>query len=296
MSPVTHARAGNHAARLRVLDSVQHHPAGSSEPIGPAGRGRGPCDGRSVDRRVRIVAVALLAAYLALVAWQSLRPLAVLWVPPANLEPLATIRADIEEGPQAAARTIGGGLLRLAPLGLLLPLLGCQLGGRRFASLFRAVFTGAMLALLIEWSQSMVPSRVADVDSIILNTTGVALTHLACYGRLRALTLDRRQPDGAVIRRGERSGVVDVAPRRRPGGGVTGREAAAGPSVGGESGGEHTGHDGRPGHPGPTGHAASPARAVMRDALWEDGGSAPAVAAQGDRTTPQRVWGAALSR
>jgi hypothetical protein len=141
-----------------------------------------------------MAAFALLAAYLAFVAWHSLHPLSVLWVSPANLEPFHTIRSDIDRGLEPAVRTIGSGMLRLAPLGVLMPLLGMRLGGSRFCSLVRTVFTGAMIALLIEWSQSLVPSRVADVDSIILNTAGIALTHLLAYGRLRSLAL-RDQAD-----------------------------------------------------------------------------------------------------
>jgi VanZ like protein len=170
--------------------SVQHHPAGSAEPIRPANEGRGSSQGRNVVRpRVRMAALAMLAAYLLLIGWLSLRPLELLWVSPANLRPFDTIRADIDQGPQAAFRAIGVGMLRLAPLGVLLPLLGRHLGGARFASLFRTVCAGAAISLLIEWLQSLKPSRVSDVDAIILNTMGIALVHLVCYGWLRAIAL-----------------------------------------------------------------------------------------------------------
>lgn len=145
---------------------------------------------------MRVVAFLLLLAYLLLVGWLALRPLSVLWVPPDNLEPFARISAAIERGPQDAVRIIGLAMLRLAPLGVLLPLLGSRLGGSRFGSLCRTVCCGGLIALVLEWLQLMVPSRVADVDTIILSALGVAVTHLLCYGRLRAWAF-RDAPSGS---------------------------------------------------------------------------------------------------
>ncbi|RMI45605.1 hypothetical protein EBN88_03035 [Streptomyces triticirhizae] len=108
-----------------------------------------------------------------------------LWVSPANLEPLSTIRADLARGPEEAGRTLAAGLLRLAPLGVLLPLVGAQLGGGRLMSMARTVFVGAMVSLGLECAQTLTPSRVSDIDSVLLNTLGVALTHQFCYGLLR---------------------------------------------------------------------------------------------------------------
>ncbi|WP_234348072.1 VanZ family protein [Streptomyces specialis] len=163
-----------------------------------------------------MTALVLLTAYLVCVTWTALRPLEVLWVSPPNLEPLATIRADIARGPEAAGRTIGAGLVRLAPLGALLPLLGRRLGGPRITSFLRTVFVCGMLSLALELWQSLLPSRVADVDSIILNTLGVALTHLLCYGPLRAAVA--RRPRAGTSRRAAR--VCPHLRRRRPGGPV----------------------------------------------------------------------------
>ncbi|MDT0347215.1 VanZ family protein [Streptomyces litchfieldiae] len=183
---------------------MQHHPAA---PIGPG-----------VSPRVRVAALGLLAAYLLFVTWLALRPLNVMWVSPANVEPFATIRADFARGPAEAARTIGAGMLRMAPLGVLLPLLGRRLGGARFASLCRTVFAGGMISLALEFCQSLVPSRVADVDSIILNTLGVAVAHQLAYGRLRALVLrgPRPSPRPSVRRLAPRHGHTRGA---APGGG-----------------------------------------------------------------------------
>ncbi|MDT0308133.1 VanZ family protein [Streptomyces sp. DSM 44917] len=152
---------------------MQQHPSGRTRP------GMGP--------RVRAAALVLLLAHLACVAWLAFRPRDVLWISPANLEPLATVRADLARGPGEALRTIGAGLVRLAPLGVLLPLLGRRVGGRRFLSLSRTAFVAAVIALAIEAAQSVSPTHVADVDSVLLNTLGAALAHQLAYGPLTAL-------------------------------------------------------------------------------------------------------------
>lgn len=155
---------------------------------------------------MRIAALLVLCGYLALVAWLVLRPRAVLWVPPANLELLASIRADLARGPGHAARTIGADLLLLAPLGVLLPLLGRRLGGSRLASFTRTVLAGALIALVTGLARLSVPSQVADVDALLLHTLGVALTHLSLYGLLRSRALRPERPRPPAHR---------VAPRRR---------------------------------------------------------------------------------
>ncbi|MEV5885500.1 VanZ family protein [Streptomyces sp. NPDC052020] len=134
--------------------------------------------GGSAVIRIRVTGGALLAAHLALVAWCTLRPLDVPWVMPANVHPLAGIRADLALGWPEAARRIGEGLALLAPLGVLLPMAGGRLGVSPLASLFRTVAAGALLSLAIELLQTGVPGRVVDIDSLLLNTAGVALAHL----------------------------------------------------------------------------------------------------------------------
>ncbi|MCZ9345718.1 VanZ family protein, partial [Streptomyces sp. TRM76130] len=63
------------------------------------------------------------------------------------------------------------------------------------ASLLRSTAAGALLSLGIELLQTGVPGRVADIDSLLLNTTGVALTHLAVVPAGRAW-LRRRSEAG----------------------------------------------------------------------------------------------------
>ncbi|WP_165988657.1 VanZ family protein, partial [Streptomyces sp. YIM 98790] len=144
---------------------------------------------------MRGTALVLLTSYLLFVGWLMLRPLTVMWVEPSNLEPFASLRADLRQGTWHGLRVITGGLLLLAPLGVLVPALGRCLGGSRFLSFSRTVFTGAMVSLTLELVKSTVPSQVANVDALMLNTLGVALAHLLCYGRLRALLLhEPRRP------------------------------------------------------------------------------------------------------
>ena len=135
--------------------------------------------GGSAASRIRVTGGVLLVAHLAFVAWFTLRPLDVPWVMPANLRPFAGIRADLALGWPEAARRIGAGLALLAPLGVLLPLVGGRLVVSPLASLLRTVAAGALLSWGIELLQTGVPGQVVDVDSLFLYSLGVALALLA---------------------------------------------------------------------------------------------------------------------
>ena len=127
---------------------------------------------------VRVVGFVLLLAHLLLVAWVSLRPRDVAWVTAPNTIPLAGLRADLALGSAEAARLIGEGLLLLAPLGVLLPMADGRLDVSRWASLTRTTAAGALVSLAVELLQTAVPGQVVDVDSVLLNTAGVALAHV----------------------------------------------------------------------------------------------------------------------
>ncbi len=148
--------------------------------------------------RVRVAGGVLLVAHLALVAWITLRPLDVPWVSAANLRPFAGIRADLALGPQEAARRIAEGVGLLAPLGVLLPLAGGKLAVSRLGSLARTVAAGALISLGIELLQTGVPGQVVDVDSMLLNTVGVALAHLAVVPAVRARLRRRTETHGGA--------------------------------------------------------------------------------------------------
>ncbi|WP_128433341.1 VanZ family protein [Streptomyces cyaneus] len=142
--------------------------------------------GGSAVIRIRATGGVLLVAHLAFVAWLTLRPLDVPWVMPANLRPFAGIRADLALGWQEAARRIIEGLALLAPLGVLLPMAHGRLTASPLGSLVRAVAAGALISLGIELLQTGVPGQVVDVDSLLLNTVGVALAHTTVVPAARA--------------------------------------------------------------------------------------------------------------
>lgn len=232
--------------------------------------------------RTRLAAGLLLTLQLGLVGWLALRPLTVTWVEPENLRPLVTIREAWHAGPETAARLFAAGVLPLAPLGVLLPALGRRLGGSRFVSFVRTVFVGAMIALLMQLLVSLAPSRVADVDHVLLGTVGVALVHLLCYGRLRSMLLRVPPPAPAP-----RAALGQEAPARRSGRGRRtrrarsaaarrrGRNAAAG--TGGRTratreGRNPAGADGTPGTPGgPQGGAGTRGAVPRRSGVPFDG-------------------------
>ncbi len=136
--------------------------------------------------RFRAAGALLLVAHLAFVGWITLRPLDVPWVTAANLQPFAGIKADLALGPRAAAHRIGEGLGLLAPLGFLLPLAAGRLHASKLGSFLRTVAAGAMLSLGIELLQTAVPGQVVDIDSLLLNTAGVAIAHLAVVPAARS--------------------------------------------------------------------------------------------------------------
>uniref|UniRef100_A0AAU3GXU1 VanZ family protein n=1 Tax=Streptomyces sp. NBC_01401 TaxID=2903854 RepID=A0AAU3GXU1_9ACTN len=156
-------------------------------------------DGPAVIR-FRAAGVALLLVHLLFVCWLTLRPLDVPWVTAANFQPLAGIRADLALGPAEAISRIGKGLLLLAPLGILLPMAGGRLRVSPWASLARTVAAGALISMAIELAQTGVPGQVVDVDSMLLNTAGVALAHLL------VVPLSRSR-----LRRGNRAGAGDLS-------------------------------------------------------------------------------------
>ncbi|MFF5564322.1 VanZ family protein [Streptomyces sp. NPDC012623] len=180
--------------------------------------------GGSAVIRSRRAGFVLLLMHLLLVGWLTLRPLDVMWVDAANLTPFAGIEASLALGPLEAVRRIGGGLMLLAPLGVLLPVVDGRLSVSFWASLTRTVTAGALVSLGIELVQTAVPGRVADVDSLLLNTVGVALAHLVVVPAGRAR-----------LRRGVRLRTVRGAGRLRGGSGGEGPRGwlSRGPASGG---------------------------------------------------------------
>jgi glycopeptide antibiotics resistance protein len=156
--------------------------------------------------RVRAVGLLLTAAYLTFTTWLLLRPHYVAWVPSPNLRPFDTIRADLQIGPAQAARRLLAGLGLLAPLGVLLPVAGGRVETSGVASFVRTVFAGLMVSLSVEFTQTLVPGQLFDVDALILNTAGVALAHLLVVPPVRR---HLRHRDATLLSEGS-------PPRRTP--------------------------------------------------------------------------------
>ncbi|MEU9332244.1 VanZ family protein [Streptomyces sp. NPDC048290] len=147
---------------------------------GSMGGGSGPA------LRIRATGAVLLVVHLAFVGWLTMRPLDVPWVAPANLQPLARIRADLALGWPDAGIRLGESFALLAPLGVLLPAVGGRLWGSPLASLLRTIAAGTLISLTIELLQTGVPGQVTDVDSLLLNTLGVLVAHVAVVPAARA--------------------------------------------------------------------------------------------------------------
>ncbi|WP_030409200.1 VanZ family protein [Streptomyces albus] len=201
--------------------------------------------GPSSASRIRLAGLLLLAAHLCLVGWLTLRPLAVPWVAPANLHPFATIRSDLADGPRAALEGMGGDLLMLAPFGVLLPLATGRLHRPLPGTVARTVFAGAMLSVLLRLAQTGVPGRVVDVDSVLLNTVGVALAVALVFPPVRRwlrhrdggygsrLGGSRRERDaasgrGAAVERKAEARTSGVRLREESAGGTTPRTTRVG--------------------------------------------------------------------
>ncbi|MEV5931534.1 VanZ family protein [Streptomyces sp. NPDC052079] len=165
--------------------------------------------------RIRVTGGLLLAAYLAFVAWYTLRPLDVPWVMPANLRPFDGIRADFALGWTTGLRRTGEGMALLAPLGVLLPMAGGRLCVSRLGSLIRTMTATALVSLAVEMLQTAVPGQVVDVDSLLLNTAGAALAHAAVVpaGRAWLRRRDRRTPVAAVLPEEMPQGRTPTIPR-----------------------------------------------------------------------------------
>jgi glycopeptide antibiotics resistance protein len=171
--------------------------------------------GGSAAIRIRVTGGVLLVAHLAFVAWLTLRPLDVPWVMPANLRPFAGIRADLALGWQEAARRIVEGLALLAPLGVLIPMAHGRLHTSPLGSLVRTVAAGALISLGIELLQTDVPGQVVDIDSLLLNTVGVALAHatIVPVARARLRRSSRRAHRTAVPQEEPSQGRTPTIPR-----------------------------------------------------------------------------------
>ncbi|BFV58914.1 hypothetical protein KCMC57_up40180 [Kitasatospora sp. CMC57] len=139
-----------------------------------------------VSPRLRLLGILLLAGYLGLTGWLILRPLAVGWTSPANLTPFASVQLAFSTGDQNGLLQLAGGLLPLAPLGVLLPLAAGRLRVGWLPSLLRTAGSSALIATGLEILKGWTPGHVLNVDNIVLGVLGVAACHLAVVPFARA--------------------------------------------------------------------------------------------------------------
>ncbi|GDY54324.1 hypothetical protein SVIO_049470 [Streptomyces violaceusniger] len=93
---------------------------------------------------------------------------------------------------------------------MLLPLAGGRVEAYPLASLVRTAFTGAMVAMGFALLRSEVTGQIMNVDTVLLNTVGVALVHVLVVPAVRARL--RRRADRA----GRPRSPGTTAPRPRP--------------------------------------------------------------------------------
>lgn len=164
-----------------------------------------------------------------MVAWLTLRPIPVPWVPPPNLHPFATVRADLAGGRPAQIAHLLRELAWLAPLGVLLPVAAGRLR-RPLAGTWASTVAGsALVSCALVLLRSAVPGHRVNVDSVLLNTFGVALVALLVFPLLRAWA---RRGDGPS----PRGGAPASHPGTRPHGGGHGTGRGNGRSSGGAGG------------------------------------------------------------
>jgi glycopeptide antibiotics resistance protein len=148
---------------------------------------------------IRLISGLFLAAWLLLIIAFTLRAAHPLpgQVITDNAVPFTTIRIYLANLDSAFwLSQLVGNLILLLPLGLFGPLVLPWLG-----RWWRVVLVAVLVSVAIEVAQLQVPERSADVDDVLLNTTGA----LGGYAVLRLLRLrpgaSRPGPGGALAPR-----------------------------------------------------------------------------------------------
>ncbi|MEY9876485.1 hypothetical protein ABH931_005995 [Streptacidiphilus sp. MAP12-33] len=159
---------------MRVPSGVQH--------------GESSADPRpfAVHAGARRLGLLLLAVHLTVLLWVTLRSTPTLWLSDSNLTPFASVRAELATGTGRDYLALLGGLLSLAPLGVLLPLAGGRRDAPTLGSFTRTLLAGGLIATGLEVLQTTLSLRLLNVDDILLACIGIALSHLAVVPATRA--------------------------------------------------------------------------------------------------------------
>lgn len=163
-----------------------------------AGRAARPADGGSRPLPWPLRALAMLCAFVFMVAFAVVLARLTLEPSPAsagiahtNLHPGRSLRAYVSEpGLRDAVKQIGGNLLLGVPFGVLVPVVAPGARG-----LLRVLLLTAVVMLLVEFAQgALITGRAFDIDDVILNTTGALAGYLLLGRRLsRAVHARKRR-------------------------------------------------------------------------------------------------------
>ncbi len=116
----------------------------------------------------KLAVAVLLTIYFAFIADITL--LHFQGEPGVNLVPFSMIVTDVKEGGRNFIVNILGNLVVFLPLGFAMPILG-----GRATRAWHVALTGALLSAGIELAQYELGRRVADIDDVLMNTTGAAV-------------------------------------------------------------------------------------------------------------------------
>jgi hypothetical protein len=158
---------------------VQHAANSGDTEAGGASRGH-------VHPGARRLGLLLLTVHLAVLLWVCLHSTPSVWLADSNLTPFASVRLELASGTWHAYLELLGGLLVLAPLGVLLPLAGGRLDSPLLTSFTRTLLAGVLVATGQEVLQTTLSLRLLNVDDILLACVGIALTHLAVVPATRS--------------------------------------------------------------------------------------------------------------
>ncbi|SEL09494.1 VanZ like family protein [Streptacidiphilus jiangxiensis] len=140
----------------------------------------------AVHAGTRRLGLLLLGVHLTVLLWVTLRSTPSGWLADSNLTPFASVHAELAAGTGRAWLELLGGLLPLAPLGVLLPLAGGRRDAPLLGSFTRTLLAGGLAATGLEVLQTTLSLRLLNVDDILLACIGIALSHLAAVPAARA--------------------------------------------------------------------------------------------------------------
>lgn len=173
-----HTENGGTVRQWGTAGTVTRVPAVVHSGGSGARSGTTPRFGRCSAPTVRVLGVALVVTYLALVGWLTLRPQPVPWMYDTNLTVFASLRHDLDEGVWPATRSTLQSIGLLAPLGFLLPMLSARLSPSAVGSFLHTVCASAALSVGLCVLRSSLTGGMFNIDDVLFNSVGAAAAHL----------------------------------------------------------------------------------------------------------------------